>query len=240
MTFTWNPWHGCRKLSAGCMNCYVYRIDSKFDRNSSVVSKTSSFTLPVRRGRSGAYKVGPGSVVYTCFTSDFFIEDADEWRAEAWRMMRERSDVEFFMITKRIHRFAVCVPDDWGEGYPNVSICCTVENQEMADYRLAFYVRAPIAHKRIICEPLLGEIDIAEYLYPGIEELAVGGESGEDARLCDYDWVLSLRAQCIAARVPFMFRQTGANFRKDGRTYRIPRRLQSSQARRAGIDYSGD
>ncbi len=66
----------------------------------------------------------------------------------------------------------------------------------------------------------------------------MGGESGKDARLCDYDWVLDIRDQCVEARVPFHFKQTGARFRKDGRVYFVPRRIQSSQARRAGIDYS--
>lgn len=69
-----------------------------------------------------------------------------------------------------------------------------------------------------------------------IRELVCGGESGNDARICDYGWILSLREQCLAAGVPFRFRQTGALFRKDGRLYRIPRRLQHAQARKAGID----
>ena len=76
-------------------------------------------------------------------TSDFFLEEADEWRPECWRMIRERSDLRFAIITKRIHRFMECIPDDWGEGYPNVSVYCTVENQQMADYRLPIYLELP-------------------------------------------------------------------------------------------------
>ncbi|NLN07122.1 MAG: hypothetical protein GX167_05830, partial [Firmicutes bacterium] len=44
------------------------------------------------------------------------------------------------------------------------------------------------------------------------------------------------REQCRRAGVPFYFKQTGAVFRKDGRIYRIPRRLQHAQAHKAGID----
>ena len=53
----WNPWHGCHKLSAGCVNCYVYRTDGKHGIDSSVVVKTKSFGLPVRKKRDGSYKI---------------------------------------------------------------------------------------------------------------------------------------------------------------------------------------
>lgn len=233
----WNLWHGCHKLSEGCRNCYVYSMDSRYEKDSSVVVKTRDFDLPVRRGRDGRYKVPPGGTVFTCFTSDFLVEDADMWRPEAWEMMRLRSDLRFLFITKRIDRLAGCLPPDWGGGYDNVTICCTVENQAMADYRLPIYTAAPVKHKVIICEPLLGPVDLSRYLGPEIEELLAGGESGPQARECRYEWVLSLRDQCWEAGVPFTFRQTGARFVKDGRLYRIPRRLQHSQARKAGINF---
>ena len=47
----WNPWHGCRKISAGCLNCYVYRRDESVGRDASAVVKTADFDLPVRRDR---------------------------------------------------------------------------------------------------------------------------------------------------------------------------------------------
>ena len=62
--------------------------------------------MPVRRRRDGSWKIAPGTMVYTCFTSDFLVEDADIWRQEAWAMIRERQDLRFLMITKRIDRFA--------------------------------------------------------------------------------------------------------------------------------------
>lgn len=113
----WNPWHGCHKLSEGCRNCYVYRGDAKRGIDSSIVSKTKNFDLPVQKKKNGEYKIPPGSEVATCFTSDFFVEDADEWRTEAWQMIRERSDLTFLMITKRIDRLSVNLPEDWGDGY---------------------------------------------------------------------------------------------------------------------------
>ncbi|MBC8570335.1 phage Gp37/Gp68 family protein [Zongyangia hominis] len=233
----WNPWHGCHKLSPGCRHCYVYRMDAHYNRDSSVVTQTSSSRLPIQRKKNGEYKIPPGEMVYTCFSSDFFVEDADEWRAEAWRMMREREDLHFLMITKRIDRLADCIPEDWGDGYPNVTICCTVENQDRADYRLPLYRAAPIRHKIIVCEPLLERVNLRPYLGDWVEELVAGGESGSDARPCDFDWILDLRGQCIQHEIPFHFKQTGARLIKDGRLYRIRREYQHSQAKKAGIDY---
>ena len=233
---SWNPWHGCRKLSAGCLHCYVYRIDARHGRDASVVTKTGHFGLPVSRRRDGSYRIPSGQTVYTCFTSDFFLEEADSWRAEAWAMIRERSDLRFFIVTKRIDRFSVGLPADWGEGYSNVAVCCTAEDQDRADYRLPIFREAPIRDKSVICEPLLGPIDLTAHLGAWLGSVAVGGESGEDARPCDYDWVLDIRRQCVEAGVPFHFRQTGARFMKDGKGYRIRKDLQQVQARKAGID----
>ena len=237
MFTVWNPWHGCHKISPGCQHCYVYRRDASFGKDSSRVEKTASFTLPVRRGRSGSYQLQSSGYVYACMSSDFFVEEADPWRAEAWAMIRQRQDLSFFIITKRIHRFSVSLPADWGDGYENVTVCCTCENQQMADARLPLFLNAPILHRQIIHEPMLESIDIAPYLSTGlIEGVVCGGKSGPEARPCHYDWVLFTREQCLRYHVPFHFKQTGANFIKDGRQYFIPRKLQGAQARKAGID----
>ncbi len=237
----WNPWHGCRKISAGCLNCYVYRRDGSVGRDASDVHKTASFDLPVRRKRDGRFSYQPrDGLAYTCFTSDFFLEEADEWRTEAWQMIRERWDLHFSFITKRIHRFYDCIPEDWGEWYPNVSIGCTTENQDRADFRLPIFLNAPIASRYIILEPLLGPVDIRPYLTSAIGSVTAGGESGDNARPCRYEWVLDLREQCVEAGIRFHFKQTGANFIKDGKQYRIPRKLQHALAKKAGIDYPGN
>jgi len=234
----WNLWHGCHKLSAGCKHCYVYRGDSKRGVDSSIVAKTKSFDLPVQKKRNGEYKIPSGTMVYTCFTSDFFVEEADHWRAEAWEMIRLRNDLQFMMITKRIDRFYEMLPNDWGNGYEHVTICCTVENQDRADYRLPIYKAAPIKHKIIICEPLLEWIDLSAYAIGSwVKQVVVGGESGYEARACDFDWVMELRNHCVEQNVSFWFKQTGANFIKDGKRYDINRRMQHSQARKAGINF---
>lgn len=236
----WNLWHGCHKISPGCAHCYVYRMDEAYGRDASQVRRNADFSLPLRKNRQGTYKIPPGDMVYTCFTSDFFLEDADPWRAEAWDIIRQRPDVHFLIVTKRIHRFFYELPQDWENGWPHVTICCTVEDQQRVEERLPIFLQAPIRHKEIICEPLLGPLYLEPWLGPWCEGVQVGGESGPEARTCYYEWVLDIRRQCMEAGVPFVFRQTGARLEKDGKLYRIPRKFQHSQAKKAGIDWSPD
>lgn len=230
----WNPWHGCRRYSEGCRNCYVYRIDSSHGIDASSVKKTKAFSLPLDKGKGGRYRIPYGSFVYACFSSDFFIDAADKWRSQAWEMMRIRKDLRFFMITKRIIRAASLLPDYWDEIKDKVDIACTMENQQEADKRLSAYKSFPVCRHTIICEPLLGPINFSSL--KGIDCISVGGESGTGARICSYSWVLGIREQCMAAGVSFRFKQTGAKFEKEGKIFSIPRSLQHLQAAKAGIN----
>ena len=110
----WNPWHGCVKCSEGCQNCYMYFLDRMRDQNGAEIYKTKSgFSYPLQKDRTGHYKIQSGEQIRVCMTSDFFLEEADPWRAEAWDIMRQRSDVVFFLLTKRPQRVRECLPPDW-------------------------------------------------------------------------------------------------------------------------------
>lgn len=235
-SIVWNPWHGCTKYSPGCEYCYVYRRDGSVGRDASEVTKNKTFGALVETKKNGGYKIPSGTHVYACMTSDFFLDKADIWRADVWKMIKQRSDLKFTIITKRILRFEECIPDDWGGGYDNVCVVCTVENQNECDKRLPVFMKLPIKHKQITCEPLLGKIDLSRYLDSTLGGVVVGGESGNNARICDYSWVLDIRKQCIDANVGFYFKQTGAKFLKDGKIYNVPRSLQHIQAKRADIN----
>lgn len=194
--------------------------------------------LPIAKNKAGNYKIPDGAIVWLCFSSDFLIEGADSWRSAVWEMIRARSRCTFIFFTKRIHRLAKCLPSDWGAGYDNVIIGCSVENQKCADERLGIFLNLPIKHRYIIAAPLLQELHIEKYLHKDkIELVSVGGESGYNARVCCYDWVLGLRMQCMEAKINFTFHQTGANFMKNGKIYKIPKKLQRKQAQKAGIDF---
>ena len=236
----WNPWHGCHKMSEGCDHCYMYFLDSKRGVDTSVVTKTANFNLPVQRDRKGNFKLKSGMQIYVCLSTDFFVEEADEWRKEIWQIIRQRSDIAFRILTKRAHRIKECLPDDWGEGYPNVMLSVTCENQRRADERLPILLSIPAQHQGFMAAPFIGEIDAAKYLVTGqIEEVLCGGENYDGARVCRYEWVESLAKQCIEHEVTFNFIETGTVFEKDGKTYRIPsKRVQSTQAYKSGLSKS--
>lgn len=231
----WNPWRGCHRYSEGCRYCYIHKGDAKRKIDTDLIIKTKSFDAPLQKDKSGAYKIKPGQLVYLCFSTDFLIEDADAWRGECWAMMRQRSDLTFLFLTKRIERFMQCIPIDWGDGYDNVIVGCTVENQAAADTRLSLFTALPIKHKNIIFQPLIEAIDPEKYL-KDVELVVVGGESDRNARPLCYDWVLSIREACIRCGVHFEFRQCGTHFIKDGKTYHLQVKDLCSQARKAGIN----
>ncbi len=231
----WTPWHGCHKLSEGCLNCYIHKGDKKRNVDTNNIEKTDNFYAPIAKNKKGEYKIKAKQLVYLCFSSDFLIKEADPWRKECWEMIKERSDLTFLFLTKRIERFMDCIPDDWGSGYDNVVVGCTVENQINADKKLSIFAQLPIRHKNIICQPLLENIELTQYLN-GVELLVAGGESDKDARPLNYDWVLNLRNQCLDNNVDFQFRQCGSNFIKDGTLYKLQVKDLCKQAKKANID----
>lgn len=238
----WNPWHGCVKCSEGCENCYMYYLDRTRGMDGGRIFRTkAAFDYPVQKDRSGRYKVKSGSSVHVCLTSDFFLREADEWRGEAWDMMRERRDVKFFLLTKRPERIAENLPDDWGDGWENISLGVTCENQRRADERIPILLSLPFRHKRVMCAPFIGPVSVERYLTSGeIEQVLCGGENYDGARPCDFAWVQTLRRECEARDVTFCFFETGTVFIKDGKRYRIPdKETQSRMAAKSGMSYVG-
>lgn len=230
----WNPWRGCKKYSDGCKFCYIHKGDKKRNIDTNIITKTEDFYKPIQKLKNGTYKIKSG-IVYLCFASDFLIEEADIWRNECFEMIKERSDLTFLFLTKRIDRFMECVPDDYEVNYKNLIVCCTIEDQITADYRLRIFSKLKIKHKCITVQPLLEEIDIRKYLND-IELVVVGGESDINARVLNYDWVLDIRNQCIEKNVSFEFRQCGTHFIKDGKEYLLKTNELCQQARKANIN----
>jgi protein gp37 len=99
---------------------------------------------------------------------------------------------------------------------PGVWLGVSVEDQKAADERIPLLLQTPAAVRWLSVEPLLGPIDIK---HPGVRSIlntqhgihwvVVGGESGTGARPMHPDWARSIRDQCVAAGVPFFFKQWG-------------------------------
>ncbi|MCH5211073.1 MAG: DUF5131 family protein [Oscillospiraceae bacterium] len=238
----WNPWHGCVKCSEGCQHCYMYFLDRVHGRNGADIYRTrAGFNYPLQTYKNGEYKIKSGELIRVCMTSDFFLEEADEWRNKAWDIMKERSDVKFFLLTKRPQRVKQCLPYDWGDGWENVFFNVTCENQKRADERIPILLDLPFKHKGIMCAPFIGEVSIEKYLSDGqIEQVICGGENYDGARPCNFEWVKKLRQECKQYNITFCFIETGTNFIKDGKKYHIPKKLvQSEMALKSGVNFVG-
>ena len=231
----WNPWHGCVKCSEGCENCYMYYLDDMRDKSGAEIYLTSSARYPLSKDRKGRYKIQSGEKISVCMTSDFFLEEADEWRGQAWDIMRMRSDVIFILVTKRPERIADCLPADWGDGWENIFLNVTTENQKRADQRIPVLLDLPFKHKGIYVAPILGPVKLGKYLDSGqIEQVVCGGENYGGRRPCDFDWVKSLREECESRDITFCFMETGTTFIKDGKQYTLNgKRLQLRLINRA-------
>lgn len=242
MREAWNPWHGCIKYSEGCRNCYMYFLDRVHGQDGSRIYKVKGkFDYPIQRDKHECYKIESGEIVRTNMTSDFFLEEADQWRNEAWDIIAERSDLRFYIVTKRVHRVNECLPHDWRNGWENVELDVTVESQEYVKDRLDKLLELPFKHKGLMIAPMLGPIKIEKYLATGqIEQVICGGENYEGCRPCNYDWVKDLSEQCKKYNVTFVFFETGTRFIKNGKEYMIKyKKTQSQQASKSGLSFEG-
>lgn len=155
---TWNPWYGCTKISPGCKFCYMYRDMERYGRDPFTVTRSKTkFADPLK------WVKNPETTPKYCFTcswSDFFIEAADEWRAEAWKIIRQTPQITYQILTKRPHLIRERLPKDWGDGYPNVWLGVSVESQKYADERVPLLLQTPAAIRWISAEPLLRPVEL--------------------------------------------------------------------------------
>jgi protein gp37 len=221
---TWNPWRGCTKVSPGCAHCYMFREQRRYGRDPTIVTRCSpaTFNAPLRWRE--------GRMVFTCSWSDWFHEDADEWRDEAWAIVQATPWHTYQILTKRPERILEHLPASWDEnGWSNVWLGVSIENRRYIN-RADVLREVPAAVRFISAEPLLGPLlydcDCGEVYFPhwrgddmhedlpqlnldGIDWLIAGGESGPHSRPMRPDWATALRDQCNAQRVAFFFKQWG-------------------------------
>lgn len=203
---SWNPWYGCKRVSPGCDNCYADRDMTRYGKDFNTVTRSSKavFEKPL--------KLKAPTLIFTCSWSDFFIHDADEWREEAWEIIKATPQHTYQILTKRPSLMV-----DWAEkhGWPdNAWAGTSVESQKYAP-RLDVLARVPAKVRFCSYEPALGPVDFYPWVWTHrkiggpIHWVIAGGESGPGYRLADLDWFRSARDQCQAAGVPFFFKQSG-------------------------------
>ena len=219
----------------------MYYLDSLRDKDGGEIYRTKAgFRYPLSKDRNGRYKVQSGEMLRVCMTSDFFLEEADPWRDEAWEIIHHRPDVKFYLLTKRPERVAEHLPCDWGDGWENVIFNVTCENQRRADEHIPILLDLPFKHKGIMCAPFIGPVSVDKHLAKGqIEQVYCDGENYSGARPCRYEWVKQLHDECARYNVTFVFCGTGNCFIKDGKTYRLEGGLQREQAYKSGLSFLG-
>ncbi|MDB5341291.1 MAG: hypothetical protein JWN70_6910 [Planctomycetaceae bacterium] len=205
-TRTWNPWRGCTKISAGCKNCYMFTAQERYGRNPKEVVRTKTWGDPLKWQRLAA-AAGETEMVFTCSWSDWFHADADEWRDEAWALVRRCPNLQFQILTKRSDRIEAHLPADWGEGYPNVWLGVSIESDEYT-FRADELRDIPAAVRFISAEPLLNPLTSLNLT--NIDWLIVGGESGPGWRPMDHAWAIELQEKCSASGTAFFFKQSAA------------------------------
>jgi protein gp37 len=233
----WNFQVGCTKYSTGCVNCYAEASYKRYGKDFSIVRKTGTF-YSIKSKK----KYPSGEYIWVCNSSDFFHETADEWRNEAWGLIKSRPDLRFLIVTKRIERLLQCVPSDWGNGYDNVWICCTAEDQCNADKRLPIFNGMPAKYKMIMVEPLFDKVDISKYLATGqYIQVVSGGECSNNinCRKTRWDDVMFLRNQCIEYNVDFVFERIGTKWFGENNEYKYTRSqgLQVVEAEKLNLNF---
>lgn len=209
---TWNPWVGCIKVSEGCRNCYMYREQIRRGIDPTIIRRTSNATF---NGPLNSNKWKNGSKVFVCSYSDFFIDHADAWRDEAWSIIRQRPDLIFQICTKRPERIGICIPPDWGDGYKNVWLGVTVEDDRYFERWgiLANGVGAEI--KFVSWEPALGPLPLFNPSeFPNW--IIGGGESGPNARSAKQKWFEDAVFFSEMYGIPYFHKQNGGTKKING------------------------
>lgn len=209
---TWNPWKGCMKISPGCKFCYMFRDMDRFKQDPTEITRTGDnvFYAPFKWAKDGR------AFVFTCSWSDFFISAADNWREDAWEVIRRTPELTYQILTKRPEFIRDRLPLDWGKGYPNVWLGISAENQETLEKRLPALAAIPARVRFISAEPLLGPLDFGPVESSAVDWVIVGGESGNDTgkhlfRPCRLEWIEGIVQQCKRAKTPVFVKQLGTH-----------------------------
>ena len=219
--FTWNPVTGCTKISAGCKHCYAERMAKRLKAMGSS-RYINGFKLTLHESQVDAPRSwrSPRLVFVNSMSDLFHASVPDDFIARVFATMAATPQHTYQVLTKRSDRLRALASElPWP---PNVWMGVSVEADRVIK-RVDDLREVPAAVRFLSCEPLIGPL--TKLALDGIDWVIVGGESGPRARPMDPTWVSDIHLRCIAAGVPFFFKQWGG-VRKDrtgralnGRTY---------------------
>lgn len=207
---TQNFWWGCAKVSTECTHCYIdaiMRHAGKKPFRGPIRTSETTWRQPFSWDRL-AKMANVRRRVFTCSMSDFFHPGADEWRPEAWRVIRECSHLDWLVLTKRPELIADRLPRDWGDGYANVWMGVTV-GAASSMQRIGLLKRVLAFVRFISAEPLLERLDFTPHLDGSIHWIITGCEQAakRKRRRMEWDWVRDIDRQCRRARIAHFLKQ---------------------------------
>lgn len=217
---TVNFWWGCSKVSLGCEHCYAEAWAKRAGEQVFGVGvprrKVKSAWATLRKLHHEAAKFeqahGRRRRVFLQSMSDLFDKEVpEEWFDEAWGGVTFAHACDIQIVTKRVSYVEKRLE---GREWPqHAGLIISVVNQDEADRDIPRLIdlkaRLGIPWIGLSMEPLLGAVVLRPEWLAALDWVIVGGESGPHARLMHPDWVISLRDQCEAAGVPFLFKQWG-------------------------------
>lgn len=245
---TFNPWIGCTRISPACDRCYAATWAQRYGQvrwGDAPRHRTSAanWSQPVKWNRR-AEAAGIRYRVFCASLADVFDNHGSitsGWRGDLWHLIHRTPHLDWLLLTKRPQNITKMLPEGygapaWGEGWPNVWLGITAENQEEFDRRWPHLAKIPAAVRFVSYEPALGRLSI---VHPDVSPdwIIAGGESGSGFRAFDPDWIRDLRGECALLDIPFLFKQwsgpTQPAIKAQGRLldgvlhdgYPIPRRI---------------
>lgn len=219
---TQNWWLGCTKVGPPCDFCYAENMmDHRYGRvrwgagEDRVRTSEQNWQQPFKWDRAAA-KAGKRATVFSLSLGDIWDNEVDpRWRHDAFDVMEKTPNLIYLLLSKRIgNAVKMCDPCAGNRCLPrNAALGATMATQDEWDRDLpklkdAARILEPIFTFASV-EPMLGPID-ALGQFPSW--VICGGESGPHARPMHPDWPKSLRDQCAAAGVPYLFKQHGEWF----------------------------
>ncbi len=213
---TWNPVTGCTKISAGCDNCYAERFAERF-RGVKGHPYEPGFDLTLRPERlAQPLRWHHPRMIFVNSMSDLFHKGVPyEFVSKVFDTMEQARWHNFQVLTKRSSRMRNFVNRRYGEGTPPSHIWLGVSVEDGTKLSRVRHLQQTHAGVRFLSvEPLIGPVGQLDL--DGIHWVIVGGESGPGARPMDPAWAREVRDQCVAAGVPFFFKQWGGLRPKSG------------------------
>jgi protein gp37 len=211
---TWNPVTGCTKISPGCRHCYAERMTWRLQAMGQPNYANGFQPAVHERALDIPLRWKSPQTVFVNSMSDLFHDDVPEpFILDVFSVMHRAPRHRYQILTKRSKRLLDLDPRlSWA---PHIWMGVSVENDRYV-HRVDHLRRTGARVKFLSLEPLLGPLTNLDL--SGIDWVIVGGESGPGARPMEASWAVAVRDQCLAAGVPFFFKQWGGfNKKKAGR-----------------------